>query len=388
MNRLINLNWEPMPYIDSNLKTGNTRTIQQTWTEEVPRYYDYVDNYGTYVKIPEGKYTYIRKMIYKQYYDGPKNLGVIHDATWSFVEREDDTTSVQDGKVTYHGPASYCFQSYEPTPVKRPDDALIARRANNSVIMSLKDQKAHLPLIIAESRKTCDMFIDVAHTLAKVITTVRKGPRAVAYGLQKFRDPRETLDTLTTAQLLKEYGIKPLLMDLDASLRSLAELSYRPTYVTATGRGQESCTTTFPPPSKGGPRMQSASYRKSYSYKIWVEAIVDPGFQHSAASFGLVNPLEVAWELIPYSFVVDWFLPIGDTFGSLDATYGLSFSRGYSTSKTVTKYQRGPYKQTTTEYSRSRISTFPPFQAIFSPDLSHQRLANAMSLLSKAIRGR
>lgn len=31
----------------------------------------------------------------------------------------------------------------------------------------------------------------------------------------------------------------------------------------------------------------------------------------TARSLGLLNPAEIAWEVVPYSFVVDWFLPIG-----------------------------------------------------------------------------
>jgi len=30
------------------------------------------------------------------------------------------------------------------------------------------------------------------------------------------------------------------------------------------------------------------------------------------SAWGLDNPLELAWEALPYSFVIDWFLPIGD----------------------------------------------------------------------------
>lgn len=312
-------------------------------------------------------------------------MALINNAEWTFIERENDLTTVRDGKITYHGPAAYCFMFHEPTPVKHPDTNNIVNRANNSVIRSLKDKKVNIPLIIAESRKTCNLFIDTAHTLAKVINTVRRGPRAVAYGFKQFSDSRRTLDTLTTAQLVKEYGIKPLLMDLDASVKSLAELSYRPEYLTVTASGKDTCTTSYTIPPGFGPRYRSSSYTNSYSYKIWVEALVDPGFQHSAAGFGLVNPLELAWELTPYSFVADWFLPIGDLFSSLDATYGLTFSRGYSTSKSVHEYQRGSYKSKITSYSRSRITTFPAFSVILSPDLSHQRLANAMSLLTKAI---
>lgn len=39
------------------------------------------------------------------------------------------------------------------------------------------------------------------------------------------------------------------------------------------------------------------------------------------ARFGLVNPFEVIWELIPLSFVVDWFLSIGDYLKALDVPF-------------------------------------------------------------------
>lgn len=43
-----------------------------------------------------------------------------------------------------------------------------------------------------------------------------------------------------------------------------------------------------------------------------------------ADSFGLNNPLEIAWDLVPYSFVLDWFLPIGDSLAALNSTTGLT----------------------------------------------------------------
>jgi hypothetical protein len=33
---------------------------------------------------------------------------------------------------------------------------------------------------------------------------------------------------------------------------------------------------------------------------------------NEATLVGLEDPLSTAWELVPYSFVADWFLPIGD----------------------------------------------------------------------------
>jgi hypothetical protein len=50
-----------------------------------------------------------------------------------------------------------------------------------------------------------------------------------------------------------------------------------------------------------------------------------------AAQLGLIDPLEVAWEVLPWSFVVDWFLPVGNWLQTLSATAGLSFKGGSAT---------------------------------------------------------
>lgn len=46
---------------------------------------------------------------------------------------------------------------------------------------------------------------------------------------------------------------------------------------------------------------------------------------------GLTNPVEVVWELVPYSFVVDWFLDVGGWVSSLSAAVGVTFVEGSQT---------------------------------------------------------
>lgn len=42
-------------------------------------------------------------------------------------------------------------------------------------------------------------------------------------------------------------------------------------------------------------------------------------------ALGLLNPANVAWELVPFSFVVDWFVPIGSYLDSLGFFWGLDY---------------------------------------------------------------
>lgn len=46
---------------------------------------------------------------------------------------------------------------------------------------------------------------------------------------------------------------------------------------------------------------------------------------------GLANPLTIAWEVIPFSFVVDWFTKFGDTLDAFSDWVGLSVSDPYKT---------------------------------------------------------
>jgi hypothetical protein len=57
------------------------------------------------------------------------------------------------------------------------------------------------------------------------------------------------------------------------------------------------------------------------------------------SQMGITNPVELAWEELPYSFVADWFLPIGDYLGNLDATLGWDFIGG-TKSATITQRHR------------------------------------------------
>lgn len=44
-----------------------------------------------------------------------------------------------------------------------------------------------------------------------------------------------------------------------------------------------------------------------------------------ARSLGLTDPLSVAWEVMPFSFVVDWFVPVGSFLSALGTVGGISF---------------------------------------------------------------
>jgi hypothetical protein len=65
--------------------------------------------------------------------------------------------------------------------------------------------------------------------------------------------------------------------------------------------------------------------------KLWYR--LDDSTLYRLNQLELINPAEIAWELLPYSFVVDWFLPVGNVLSAWSATWGLSYVDGVITSR-------------------------------------------------------
>jgi hypothetical protein len=119
-----------------------------------------------------------------------------------------------------------------------------------------------------------------------------------------------------------------------------------------------------------------------------------------AASLGLTNPATWVWEKIPWSFVVDWLLPIGAYLDSMDATLGWTFRAGSTTKRvsgSVSQYvtpiiDKGTYSEQAASAAgsygykslgRTVLLTFPfpsKIMNLIKNPLSTGHLANALAL--------
>lgn len=114
-----------------------------------------------------------------------------------------------------------------------------------------------------------------------------------------------------------QYGWTPLLFDVYGSAEYVAKLLHDSSVdliVKATGKGFS--TNTYSNTNERSTAVADAIVKHIVHLKV-----SDPLLRNSAA-LGLTNPLNVAWELVPFSFVVDWFLPVGSMLNSLSALQG------------------------------------------------------------------
>lgn len=74
---------------------------------------------------------------------------------------------------------------------------------------------------------------------------------------------------------------------------------------------------------------------QDYTYKARVQMCADVRVSNPnlwmANQLGLLNPLSVVWELIPFSFVIDWFVNVGSFLSQLTDTVGLDIKNQVTT---------------------------------------------------------
>lgn len=124
----------------------------------------------------------------------------------------------------------------------------------------------------------------------------------------------------------------------------------------------------------------------------WKYQVESPALA-TAQQLGLTNPLELVWEIIPLSFVVDWFLPVGSMIQNLQQPLGVKSLGGYTYFKA-----KGQWWATTdldspgvgwhtkgngrNAFKRRRLITgFPSYTAAFPDrDFTFGQLATSVAL--------
>jgi hypothetical protein len=133
-----------------------------------------------------------------------------------------------------------------------------------------------------------------------------------------------------------------------------------------------------------------------------VRFTVDNHLAAFLAQTGFTNPINLIWEVIPFSFVWDWFQPIGPWLESFSDFHGLVFLDGYQSLYTKQKVESlvrfsgpigspapgqnlqtaGNYGRETVAFKRDLLGTFPVLEfPLFKNPLSVTHALNALALV-------
>lgn len=215
-------------------------------------------------------------------------------------------------------------------------------KTNDTISLSglLRDKIAgsdfNMAIFLGEGRESLQLIGNTAVRIRKSLSALRRGDiRSVAtiLGISPPRgkssfDPRaKGYSSIASEKWLEmQYGWFPLIKDVHAAAESLAKQLNEPFVQVYRVRKVK--------PLKCIPASEVAA-GGSYTFTGYTrgQLIARVTEVNVAALNGLTDPASLGWELFPYSFVADWFIPIG----SWLAARGLSSSVSGTFVTTVTR---------------------------------------------------
>lgn len=312
-----------------------------------------------------------------------------------------------DAITSYAGDISHSgFVARDVNPV--PD--LLVQQALIKARLKLKDQDVNLGQALAERKLTASLVSENLGRIARSVINLRRGrlKQAVAdLGISRnlYRDK-----DFFNMWLELQYGWKPLLSDIHGAVTALsddevARNGLARVTVAANASGGDVVHRSVSETTASGYVLFKWDEIESYKAHVSLTYEKSNPTLASAAQLGFTNPLSLAWELLPFSFVVDWALPIGDFFNQLDASLGWDFVSG--SLSTTSRYRRTTpvfshalstpvvqaygYASTTGRsmlFNRTVYSSEPyavvPVPKSFDKFSSAQHVANAIALLAQA----
>jgi hypothetical protein len=213
---------------------------------------------------------------------------------------------------TYDGPVQFAVHL---GGAKLPPISLITDAEINSAIGVAATQAwansngsdAQVLTDLGESRQTMDMFRRPASSLQPLLRAINRSRQArLLSGLGQG-----TVQTASALWLQYRYGVRPLVSSVNSICQALARPRVR---MRNTYRGRYTLSRTASPLStltEGVVRSQVQEHQTDLveiRTGILIEEVVEISTRLGIDASGM---LSLPWELVPFSFVADWFINVG-----------------------------------------------------------------------------
>lgn len=276
------------------------------------------------------------------------------------------------------------------------------RSASNFVAEAQGLAQASMGETLGEWRSSLTMITQRLLQLATAARELRRGnfrKSARALGMTKDQYGHTTkrrLKSFGDQWLELHLGWEPMIRDIyNANEAFLRDLSPRRAHGRGSARDGYESVSSFPTSKTTNKVKYVVGYHVRGDVKV-----INPNVA-LAASLGLVNPVSVAWALVPYSFVVDWFVNVSALLNGYDGLLGCAtLNSSYTTlrrsegeTEALTRINSGaPWELNTLKVGHGarcvRTLGLPPIHLTYptSPRFSWQRGATAVALLLQYLR--
>lgn len=306
--------------------------------------------------------------------------------------------------VAHRGPEAYLPSSsliYVGTQGagRYPIQCGARERAITECLLKLQDSDVNLSESAASMGQTLNMLHSstkgLLDSLKAAMDLLKGRPVAVVQQVLRLsgskrgrKKLRRLLGKATANRWLEyQYGWKPLMSDISYLMNTAREgVDKPPLRISAIRNVQYSLGVSAPPPKMAG-ALSSVSGRIRSGAKCRLDADLIWPTLYQLNQVGVLNPLLLTWELIPFSFVIDWLLPIGNFIQAMTGNFGFGFRGG-----SVTSYTLADVKYTWTEFKflkgtpiRANVESMAMWREIFgSLPIPRPYMKNPFSLTRTA----
>lgn len=208
------------------------------------------------------------------------------------------------------GPAFRIHPAYQ-TRDPNKDIALVQKLREK-----LRGSDFNMSVFLGEGHQTLQLIGDTAVKVARAYSLYRQGNIVAATKTllnQRKQPPRQIRKKTASNWLELQYGWLPLLSDMREGAIQLAHrlnvpMSQRYSVRNSNDIQKRGGSGVFPMNTSPGWSLEFENVQQLASRQI-VAYIREP--ESIPKLLGLMDPELVAWELVPFSFVVDWFAPVG-----------------------------------------------------------------------------
>jgi hypothetical protein len=222
------------------------------------------------------------------------------------------------------------FDGFHTEPVWSTSDT---NRLLSKLSSKVKGHDFNLAVNLAQMHQVSSMVVFNLGQLGRSMMALKRGDFATAARAlgTKPKASRLKASDISGRWLELQYGWLPTLSDSYEAVKAFHAISEGPrssiirTSVSKKARVEGS----------QAPSQYSQMYDFELTTRIQYEMYEEMSF---ARQLGLLDPLTVIWEIVPYSFVVDWFVPIGTYLDNLNTIPKL---KGRFLTTTTTRRQGG-----------------------------------------------
>lgn len=215
-----------------------------------------------------------------------------------------------------------------------------AFRARAKLADRINGMSINLAQAMGERHQTASLLVTSAQRIAHAALALKRarlGDFVTALSMQgrapSAKQWQRVIDTPKSKRIANhwleyQYGWKPLMSDAYGAAELLAtHVRDDPSHAAARGSSQRTEDLYYHTRDSGS--VLQIQDTTTTTTKYGVRFRLDSAARAMLSRTGISNPALLAWELLPYSFVVDWFIPVGNYLQALDAFSGFDFVDGF-----------------------------------------------------------